>query len=316
MKRTKFELILAAIFFITGLFLLIFSQRGATGAAVHIVDVTSITSIFVGFLLVVSSLVFIIGKYPLLFRKTTLDDRVRTELQRMATRISDFENDPENIILVVDTSLVSRYLENPRNFQKFVEQFKHVVVPESVLNEVKDSDMHKLLEAVREKFELPPKYGQYKDYTMKCLKTSPKHVAYVLLKPILEAYVNGEKEITDFSDDELKLLKEKGEQIKKWMIADGWDIEAARKAAEHMKDKLKYTCKKMLDYLKENCKVSDTDASVMATVLSEVLENHKKVALLSSDGDLRFVYDHVTQNKKLEPLMAYFDWRDPNIRVD
>ena len=77
MKRTKFELILAAIFFIAGLFLLIFSQRGATGAAVHFVDITSITSILVGLLLVFSAVVLFVSS------KRGLDEILRREKPKL-----------------------------------------------------------------------------------------------------------------------------------------------------------------------------------------------------------------------------------------
>lgn len=61
MNKKKFELVLAAVLFIVGFFLLIFSQRGATGAVIGIVDIGSMTSMFIGLLFVISALVLYAG---------------------------------------------------------------------------------------------------------------------------------------------------------------------------------------------------------------------------------------------------------------
>ena len=61
MGKRRFELVLAAVFFLVAMFLLLYSQTGVTGGAVGIVDIPSMSIMFLGLLLLFSAVVLYAG---------------------------------------------------------------------------------------------------------------------------------------------------------------------------------------------------------------------------------------------------------------
>jgi len=261
MKRTKFELILAAIFFITGLFLLIFSQRGVTGAAVHFVDVASITSIFVGLLLVFSAVVlFSYADKGLGVLEKKVSEKSLRDLEVFTTKEEPIK---EKRVAVLDTGFFYNYRDKWKLdffLNNFLSDHKHIYTTKEAFNGLKDS-----LKQVLENHKCSV-LGQYalknnEAATNKSLENTEKAKLAGELLP----YLTGKKEFK--SHNEKIDFAKKLMHIYSFMRKDGWDLDTAMEHSDVFRNQL------IRKYL-QHFAVGEGDIGVMDIAEKQAKEGH------------------------------------------
>lgn len=143
MKRSKFELVLATILFLIGVFLLIFSQKGATGAAVGVaeslLDIGSITSVFVGLILVFSAVVLFASAHgrleTIVGREEEGTRRMPRPLKEVADYITHTGPTQAKRVLVLDMGVFINH-KNIIKLGQFLDTYDKIYTTHEVFNNI------------------------------------------------------------------------------------------------------------------------------------------------------------------------------------
>ena len=275
MNKKKFELVLAAVFFIVGIFLLIFSQRGATGAVTGVIDISSITSMFIGLLLVVSALV--------LYTYKGLGELVRRTNARPVSQVTKEiylkEPNKENRVFVIDTSMFKAHPE-PKELNPFLKEAEDIYTIPEAFKGMK-IDMRQLLNhyhcRILDENFLEKNRELIKKYFTGDEKTE-------IAEQVLP-YLTGEKQAV--SMQEMTQVKDKFKRVFGWMKKAGWNEDTAEELSDHFK-------RDATRFLK-SCVVSDADKDLMVTADRE-LKTKKAVFVCGNDEHI----EHAINNYKKE----------------
>lgn len=136
-------------------------------------------------------------------------------------------------------------------------------------------------------------FRRYKQAANRVLEQTEKARLYKTLMP----YLTGEKEITRENREE---ISREFSRVKAIMKKDGWSYEEAREKPEAFKWEVKR-------YL-EHCRVSPTDADVLALAIREA-RRKKNVTIFARDAHLKDAIKIL--QKKYRRLSKYLAYEEP-----
>ena len=105
MGKRRFELVLAAVFFLVAMFLLLYSQTGVTGGAVGIVDIPSMSIMFLGLLLLFSAVVLYAGGRGI---EGIIEKESLSKLREVMGTIDIAQADDRKRIVLLDESVFEK----------------------------------------------------------------------------------------------------------------------------------------------------------------------------------------------------------------
>lgn len=231
----------------------------------------------------------LVGGILLLLIAKTLEEII--SVPEFEERIEIREPDSNKISLILDTSAISVY--PPHEVEKIISHYKNVFVPNSVLGEIHNPILRKIIEEKTEDIE---GYEKYREVAKKYLEKTEKPI----LKRELLPYLNGEKHIK--SGSEKVYINRMARRIRGIMAEEGLDSGAIGVANE-------YALSKIRNYLERRCKVSDADVDVLAMALYEARYGQHAI-IGEKDIDFRQAIDlikkeHPKLGKNLDYVEVY-----------
>ncbi len=284
--------------------MLISSQSGMTGNVVS-ERTNALSSIF--------GLVFVIGGLGLM-----MTGRWRLEYlldpREFVENIEKAEPDSKKRSVILDTSALINYSPNEIE-ENILKRFDEIFIPKSVLNEIYDPKKGKGDKEKRNLFEdkkykskcntlrvnvkgnIKELYSKYKRISREHLKNTEKAKMYEKVFPIFDDIVEGRKNTDDLKQKDLEFIGYHTRKIKEL---------AKRKDKTNLRGKGMEGITKIRDYLKRNCKISDTDIDVLSMGLYQA-KHHKKHAIIGEkDVDFEEVINYLKgKNHKISSNLDY-----------
>lgn len=256
--RILFLRILSLISFLSGVFLILNSDRKLLGAIIGISSAIPANSITGALLVLISLILFMVSG--------SLEDLISEE--EFERRYEKTEPNLNRRVLILDTSLLLTY--SPQELKRILKR-ERVFIPNSVLEEIKNPNLKKLIEAQR---VAPEGYSKLEEEAKKYLKNTDKHQMFLTLMPYLEARLEGK---------ELDLNRRDVAEIKNKI---GRLMKLAREEKIDMGGDNKTILKKAKEYLERHCRLSDADIDVVAIALYEAKQG-KHALVGEKDIDIR-----------------------------
>ncbi len=264
----SFRFYLGLVFIIIGCVLLIGNFSGISGFAVFEGSSFVYGKIFV-VLLVIGGIVLLAidGRNA----AGSLERRVAEDVvspEKFAERFYTKGSKRERSSIILDTSAIIPY--DAKKLLHFLRTYGEVYVPDSVIAEVKDASVRKILE------ENTCTIGGFEKYRAISRKTLEK-TEKPQLRSYLLPYLSGSKKVK--TRQEQSEIASKTAKIRKIMEKEGWTVEEATTKPE-------IALARIRDYLERHCVVSNADVDVLSMALHESRRgNHALIG--EKDIDLR-----------------------------
>lgn len=279
MQRRK---LIGIILFGIGIFFILNSKANITGAVIGTSIFSSKLGFIFGFSFLIVSLLLMIVKEK---------EEVRT-LEDIAQDTFSKEPEKEKRALLLDTSFIREYQGDLGKLKDFLKQYDKVFVPKEILGEIKNYNTQKL---IKENSREIKGYEKYKKISQKILEQTEKPQMYKVLHPYVEGVLYGTTK--SLSKEELKLIQEKTERLRKLAKYEKFDISGTPKES----------LRKINEYLEKHCKVSEGDVSVLASALKGA-RGHMHALVCERDIDLRQAVDNIKgKYKKIGAQIDYFE---------
>jgi len=258
---------LSIAFISLGAFIVLFLNSSLTGFII-LNEFNKTNGSFLGLFFIIGGIIFIAFNRSY---QGNLESKIEIEVvppDKFAERFFTKESVKERRSIILDTSAILSY--QPQQIVQLLKKFGEVYIPNSVLNEVKNPQVRRLLED----FAIPLKgYEDFRTESRNILEQTEKPQ----LRNFLLPYLSGAKEIE--TRRESSEISNKTNRIRKIMEREGWTFDDAKNYPE-------IAVKKIVDYLNINCDVSVADIDVLAMGLYRSSQGHH--ALIGErDIDLR-----------------------------
>jgi hypothetical protein len=309
MEKNKIEIVLAAVFFLTGIFLIIFSQGRVTGGVVGAVDITSAGRMFFGMMMMFAGIaLYINGKDGL--RGIVNREHVQLRpnvvpLRDVADYVGRVEPKKERRVLVLDTGF---FVENKNHIKvsEFLQQYTHIYTIREAWNTVHDDDMRKVLRQHGVKLFNEAFIEQNQKDAREYLDDSEKaKLAYDLL-PYFKQH-NPKIPVNRAEAAEVVIrLKDLMGRIKassgKGWEKGNWDLDAAAGFDDFFRNAAR-------QYLEKDCGVSEGDIELVTVAKSLADENGTNyVFVYSTDSHIEDAIRRIRdKNPGLKPRLRYLD---------
>jgi len=166
--------------FLLGSFLILNSKANITGAFIGTTIKPTLSSFFGVISLLLSGAFF--------YKGSSLEDKFKEPEHLTCDELISKINTIKPDTLVLDTSAISEY--SPKDIEYLLKDRSRVLIPQSVLNEIKDYKMKKVLQ---ERSQKPKNIQKYKRVAQEYLENTDKAQMYKFLIPYVKAKLEGKK---------------------------------------------------------------------------------------------------------------------------
>ena len=274
---------LGFLLIVIGIFIIIAQPSSPTGAVIDITTSISRISFFIGLSFIVGGIVLVITT------KQTLESKLISS-DEFARRINKIEPDANKRSIVFDTSAILPF--TPSQIQELLQQYKSVFVPDSVLDEIHNRRLRKIVEGRTKDIK---GFEKYKKIARDYLNRTEKPIMRKKLLP----YLTGEKIIE--SGSEQVRINNLTKRMREIMEEEGMDLSWAKTNPQRAFAEVK-------SYLERHCAVSNADIDVLAMALSE--GRYKQHVIVGErDIDLKQAIDLIKKEHK--KIGANIDYAEP-----
>lgn len=209
--------------------------------------------------------------------------------EEFGRRIERMEPNKDKRFIVMDTSAIVPYA--PPQIAHILKTYSEVIVPDSVLDEIKNVELRGVVE--RNSFNAEG-FEVFKDQAAAILSRTEKP----RLREYLMPFLDGTKTPTR---RELSEMQEKTERVKKLMRKEGYSVGSGSQDAAKAVGRIR-------EYLDRSCAVSQADTDVLACGMYAA-NQQKHTVIAEKDVDLRQAIDIIKD--ELPEIGINLDYVEP-----
>lgn len=198
-----------------GVFIIIIQPMSTTGAVIDLSTAISRIWFFIGLGIILGGVVLVALRREEILEEILGEPIPIRGLNRVKETIDKYEDDPNKVALVIDTSAAIRYWNKDRQkFIDFITDYKKtgakIIVSEQNLKELGEYKNTRLRNFLSTNTDRPDSdYKQYRNIAKRFLKMTPKHIDALDVIP----YLKNPKKLDKIDPDEKEIIQKEIDDI-------------------------------------------------------------------------------------------------------